>query len=788
MALLSDDDLKALRADGLTDTQILTSLRKHAPDLAGDIDGLRQDGLGDDKILSGVLKHYSGDQPKAEKDTSFSGALQHGLAAQVSGYGKTARAAGASDVGKLVERGGSAIDPSNYETASDKVGLSPGTWGYIPRAVAEAAPGLATDLMAGAAGGAVGSLFGPIGTGLGGLGGFAASFGARNFGSNVQDRVKRDDPTKEIEDATTKDKLIAGASTAGEAALNRIGLKGIPVPGGGKVFSAIEGVAPNVAKGLSGGAVDAVTAGAGAQALKQLPGQIAGAGIREGAAGAAGNVVNQVGRTIGTEKGLEIDPTEAANAAVLSGATAAGLRGLRGVPDAVQSAKMAPFMDNAEAHTRLVDRLGQTGENLQKSDGMGEAIRTAQSDMRVEYKAARKPMKDFLQNDPHAGVMVDKAYSQVSKAGKGRPLEQSDLAALRDRLSGSPEGDALVRAIEDLNALNQLKKLGNFKGGDNPALTAGAADTGFVKAIQPSNAKSMLGFGGLSAAAHLAPAAALAAIPGASAMAPLAAGAIAVPFAVKGGAKALDAITGNGNPGGQYVRRFADFAPPPPAGGAPAGGSLARGAGPAPQTPAPAQPGPAPVVPPAAQPAPGSAPKMTLQEFLALQNQIKVPKGLVPNEPAPKAAPKAPTETVSDAPIETTAKAEKAKAKLDDANKPVREHAKADAKKGWIEIEGKKWEIPDTAKDPVAWAAGLRSNQQKIIGSFKRAEKLNISEDAKQVLRDHLDDMRESRYRSDAEKVKESILSKLTSEDDIKQIAYHFGEPFFATWSKAKRD
>lgn len=747
----------------------------------------------DEKVETGPWSDYA--EKKSEKDTSFLSALQHGVASQVSGYGATARAAGASGAGKAVQGAGSAIAPDNYDTASDKVGLNPGTWGNIPRAVAESAPGLATDLAAGAAGAGVGSIFGPIGSGIGGLGGFLASSAARNFGNNVNDRVKYQDPKKEIEDATGKDMAIAGAATAGEAALNRLGLKGIPLPGGGKVFTAIENVAPNVAKGLAGGAVDAVTKGAGAQAIRQIPGQVAGAGIREGAFGAAGNVVNQVGRTIDTDKGLSIDPNEMANAAVLSGATGAALRGARGVPDAIQSSKMASLMENPEAHARLTERLANTGENLQKDRGFGEAVRRTHDDLKIEYKAARQPMKALLKNEPELSQMVDQAYSRVSKQGRGRPLQNDELTTLRDRLTGSPEGDALFQTIESLHALQQVKALGNWRGGDSPTLSGGAADTAFVKALQPSNWKAMAGAGGLAAGASMVPAAALAAIPGAAAIAPFTPAIAAVPFAVKGAAKAWDGAFGLTSPGAQYMSRFSDFKPPAPP---PPGGSARPGS---PGSPAPVPPaGPAPQAAPAAPVAPGAmpispapasgAPRLSIQEFLALQNRIKVPKG-VAEEPAPK-APAGRVETPSDTPIETTAKtavkAEKAKAKLDENTKPVREHAKSDAAKGWIEIEGKKWEIPDTAKDPVAWAAGLRSNQQNIIGAFKRAEKLDISDQAKTVVRDHLDDMREARYQSDARDVKETILSKITDETDRKKVAYHFGDPFFARWSKAKRD
>lgn len=759
--MLTPEELKELRDAGLTDSQIVTSLRKHAPDIAGDIDELRKVGLGDDKILTGILKHGGSVNTKTTEErgeeldaqTSTLGKLAYaarqGLGAGVvGGLGKTIEAVGVhSDspftqtIGKAAQSFGRKIAPDekDYIPATKRFSIKDwSTYDNLPAYILEGLPQIA---VAGAAS--------ALATPAAGV----TAWEAMNYGANAEDRMKAQGKT--LKDATGKDMAISAGLTGVEGALNIAGLKGLPLPGMGVAAAGAEKLGlQNVARGMASGVAESTTKGAGLQAMTQLPGQVVGAGIREGAAAAAGNVANQTNRVYDTPQNFSIE--ELGNAAALGGGLGAGIRAARGVPDAIQSTRMAPLMDNADAHTRLAAKLADTGSDLTKKEGFGDAANRVHDNLKLEFEAARKPMKDFLKYEPETKMMVDQAYERLKKPSKGSPLKDGELDQIRERIKGSPEGDALVQSLENLHALHQVKALGNWTGGKNARLEGGAEDTAFVKALSPSNWKALAGSGAAATGAAIGGSylpSALAATPLAGVLGPAAIGAVAAaPFIVKGGAKLADAASGYGNPGNQYMKRFGDMAPPPPVNAS------------APRGPAPQGPGPG---------------RVSVDEFLAQQNR---PATSV-TEPA---APVAPAAEVT---AKATAKAEKAKAKLEEANTPVREQARADVSKGWIEIEGKKWEIPSTAKDPVAWAAGLRSNQQKIIGSFKRLEKLkDISKDAKSVVADHLDDMRNARYQSDARAVKESILSKITDEADRARVDYHFAEPFFATWSKVKRD
>lgn len=465
------------------------------------------------------------DAPKGEGDgvlTTVAKALQHGVAAQAEGYGNTARAAGASDAGKAVNRVGRALEPSNYDPAMPKVGLSPSTWGNIPQALLEASPGLATDLAAGAAGGAVGSLLGPIGTGIGSLGGFGASFASRNWGNNVQDRVRADDPKKDIEDASTSDKLIAGASTAGEAALNRIGL--------GKALSGVP-----------------VGAGVGKVAA-QLPGQIAKSAAAEAAGGAAGNIVNQVGRTAGTSGGLSIDPNEVGASGVMGGATGAAVRGARVPKDLAQANRLAGFETDPAATNRLVTRLEESERGVSNPKDAYRAVDNVQRDLAEKRKTARSEAKEFLENETAARELVDK---QIKKLEDGQLLTARELDDLDARLGKHSDTASLLENIRDQNQTNRLMKLGHFDQ-SNESFGGGLQNSALGRATNPLAAKN-LGRGGVADAV-------LAMLPTLAGSAfGLPTGSVTAAGAgLNAGMRAFDAARGTKNPTQELVQRFAN--------------------------------------------------------------------------------------------------------------------------------------------------------------------------------------------------------------------------------------
>lgn len=466
--------------------------------------------------------------PKGEGDgilRTMGKALQHGVAAQVDGYGNTARAAGATDVGKGVNSIGAGLAPKNYETASDKVGLNPKTWGNVPQAIVESAPGLATDIAAGGAGGLAGSIFGPIGTAVGGLGGFGASFAARQFGNNVKDRVKTNDPTKDIEDATSNDMKIAGLSTAGEAALNRVGL---------------------------GKALSSVPKGAGLSAVAQIPGQIAKSAGAEAVGGAAGNVVNQIGRTAGTEQGLSIDPNEVGSAGVLGGAAGAAVRGARAPKDLSQASRLSGFQADPDSTARVVGKLGESEGGVSSPKDAFRAVDNIQRDLIEQRKTAQSSAKEFLNSQDSHRELVQK---NIKRLEEGQLLTSREMNKLEAALGQHADTAPLLDNIRDQNTVNRLKRLGNF---DEKSETFGGGlqNTAIGRMTNPLKLKS-LGAGGIAEAAM--------------ALAPkVVGGAVGLPTGAIAGAgvaanlgmRGIDAMRGTKNPTAELVNRFSDMGQP----------------------------------------------------------------------------------------------------------------------------------------------------------------------------------------------------------------------------------
>lgn len=756
--------------------------------------------------------------PDAEKDTSFLGALQHGAASQIAGYGATARAAGASDIGKTVQGVGSAAAPDNYETASDKVGLNPRTWGNIPRAVVENSPGLATDLAAGGAGAGLGSFFGPIGSALGGLGGFGASYFARNFGNNVADRVKRDNPNAQIEDATGKDMAIAGGATAAEAALNRVGLKGVPIPGMGAATGALERAGlNNVARGLSGG-VDSVTKGAGIGSVAAgLPGQMVGAGAREGALAAAGNIVNQIGRTADTEKGLEINPTEVANSGVLGAGVGAGLRGAKGVTQDLYQAQRNRIMADDPNSPKLAEDLRATGHDTASSTGAGAATKEVTGSYR---RGLNESSKEFTGQYADADV---KEIVQGTKAKllEGHMLSEGEFAKLEKAVDAkTPEGAAMMEAARQYNTLNKLKTLGTYVSGrrDDPSSATfdrtGLSGSAVGRALNPfDNAgKKIAGLGGATMLPTFVESALAAK---AAAAAPYVAGAAT---GLHVGMRGVDALLQTKSPVDQFVQRFTDMN-----GSAPANVGAHTGANPN---------GPAPTAPPAAPAAP-AGPQGPLAGGPARPSGAPriTPSMVAPAPRAPAAQPRAPqpaARSEADAmaaremmvqEIMAKAKADADLAKIAEGPAPKADVASTAINKA--EAEGKlprgsedgksfKERVAETRQSGLfrhrgedhaigekyletKFLPGLLNkiiyNQDRIIKSFERVQDFpSISPEAKAITASNLSAMRQARTQDEARAVKASILSQIPDKKSRDSLDYHWNDRFFSTWSQKSRE
>lgn len=239
-------------------------------------------------------------------DTSFAGAARESLSSLSRGLGATARVVGnatGSDtlrgVGETLT-GAVPADP-NYQPATPELvdavrrlevrrALS-----NLPRAVVENTGSLGATLAGGAMGAAVG---GPVGA----FAGATTAAAAQNLGQNVEARAAnngRQEPNGE-------DLLAGGLTTAAQAGLEAFGAVGR----GARLVT------------------NPVTRPSGVVARARA---LAGHSVREGASEVADETVQQIGTSLGTERGLSVDPAEA----VAAGLIGAGTRGAMGAPGAV---------------------------------------------------------------------------------------------------------------------------------------------------------------------------------------------------------------------------------------------------------------------------------------------------------------------------------------------------------------------------------------------------------------------------------------------------------------------
>jgi len=473
--------------------------------------------------------------------------VQYGAANTVAGVGATLRRLGAKETGAGTEQNAQSLAPKDYRPASadffdpkpEDRGLLGYGWGYAPRAIGEALPGLAVDLGAGKAG-AMGGGFvgGPVGAAIGGFGGFIGSNLLRNFGPNLDQRMQNQAPGAE---ASGTDYAAAGASTAASALLQRLGL--IP-------------------------AVGYVTKGAGGQAIAQIPGQVAKAAGAEGVAGGAGNVIEQVGRTAGTEKGLSVDPKEAFGSAVLDAGAGGAVRAAR-TPADVTFAVRARDMDEASAG-RVANRFNEIDTQANSPKNTYEAIQEVSRRIDTELSDAASIVRPLLKStgdDTETDATRVLVKDTLAAVKQGHTIRDVDLEDITSRIGSSQEGARLVDLIKDRNTLNRLVKMGRKvnPGESEPEgyFAGGLSSTPFFENVlnPAAMAKGRIG----SFITHLGPSAA--GVAGVSVPAALgatggaAAGMLAAPAGAYAGARLLDNITGMRNPVEQFVQRFSTSDP-----------------------------------------------------------------------------------------------------------------------------------------------------------------------------------------------------------------------------------
>lgn len=356
-----------------------------------------------------------------KKDKSVTGALGQGVADLVSGVGKTVREYVSKDAGDAILSKDAAKANPNYKSATQQfmhpddgaanhtLGLD---WSSLPRAALEQAPGLALDVV----GGVASRRLGPVGQYLTGL----ATFGSRTAGNEAQRRASARTGDAAAE-PTADDKLSGLQSTLVQSALNKMGTNAIVNPG--KV------------------------AGTGIAGAAQAAGNVAKAGVVEGATSAAQDAVSQGMANRGTE--VPFDTQAILGAGVMGGVGGSTFAAPKGVKETITASRMRD-QSSGEATTRAANRVLEAAggsDKLADPKTGYEATAAAMGDVRRELG----DVASTVRNASHEAV------SAIERAKSGDAISERDLKAVD--AEGNPQLSGLVRQA---SALQKLTKYGTF--------------------------------------------------------------------------------------------------------------------------------------------------------------------------------------------------------------------------------------------------------------------------------------------------------------------------------------
>jgi hypothetical protein len=453
------------------------------------------DGTDTETINKAMTERFGGG---SKEPSGVVAALEHGVSNVVRGPASTIGLTGADTSGASATA--DAIDAKNYNSApifdTDGIHL-----GNIPQSIAEAAPGIATDVGAGKAGAMLGSKVGGVRGGVvGGLGGFLGSALLRNFGpgahANADARTGVPNSPVDTQDLTRE------ASKQALEAIPNIALGGRLVPGASKAL--VESALAKLGK----------TAAVGS------------------GASFANDAVNQVGTTAGSKDGIKYDPYQGANSATTGALLSAAMASPKAVAEGSNNRAYGRFETDPEtksAATDVANRIKEAADgkslvSLTGGTGKAEAVKASVlGDVQRELTKAAKVEQDL--STPNSNTLV-----RIQEGGTASLKELSNLAAEAD-----PE---TVRLARQAVILGQVKATGGL---------SGAMDQlSLIK--HPLSTITGAGIAGVAGHAAL----------GLGAIAPAAAATL---FGTYGAARAMDKMSGQRSPLAGFADRFADGAP-----------------------------------------------------------------------------------------------------------------------------------------------------------------------------------------------------------------------------------
>ena len=412
-------DGKVYDITGETQEGALAALKKHLGDT-----GQEQPASVDNSSNTGINSPTGG----------FKEAFLQGVDAPLDAMGTTARVLGAEKTGEFLTNLTEA--PEGYESASAKfikgdpdqfLGYD---YKYLPKATIEQGAQFVGQLGARAGGAALGSTLGPAGAVGGAIVAPMVLSAAQHLGPMALERANnqgRDKPNMD-------DFLYVSTSTAGIALLDSIGL-------GGKSKVLMTALKEFGTEGLQ-------------------------------------SVVEQVGTSVNTEAGLNVDPKQAFGEAIL-GATSSGT-----VSTAISTVsktgevifkprqELDPEVDQAAGDVaRMIKEISEDSKyNLKDIDptsqkGANETLGAVRSKIKAEVVAAageinRQIIKDL---DPLT-VQRFKQIVSTSNLKVGGSVTPADIQFIKDLAGTTQYGQQMVNGLYKSNVLTELNAAG-LKGG-----------------------------------------------------------------------------------------------------------------------------------------------------------------------------------------------------------------------------------------------------------------------------------------------------------------------------------
>jgi hypothetical protein len=409
-------DGKVYDITGETQEGALAALKKHLGD-----DGQEQPAPNANNNNTGINSPTGG----------FKEAFLQGVDAPLDAMGTTARVLGAEKTGEFLTNLTDA--PEGYESASAKFieGDEDGSYAYryLPKAAVEQGAQFAGQQLARVGGAAVGSMFSPAGSVIGGISAPVIVSAVQHLGGIAEERARNQGREKPNKD----DFLYASTTTAGIALLDSLGL------GSGKVF---------------------------ATALKEFGTE------------SLQSVVEQTGTSVNTEAGLNIDPRQAVGEGIIGGASAGGVNTAISTVSKTGEVvfkprqELDPEVDQAAGDVaRMLNEIASDeGLNLKNIDptskkGANTALDTARSKNTTDINTAAEILrKEVLKG---ADTFTRQRFNQAIKNANtkvGTVVSNEDIKFIKDTVGKTLEGQQLVQSLYKSNVVTELYAAG-LKGG-----------------------------------------------------------------------------------------------------------------------------------------------------------------------------------------------------------------------------------------------------------------------------------------------------------------------------------